>query len=198
LDEIPMGSQVVSVRQVGYNRIELLITFPDRGIVERQFLLSNVRSLDSVVVVAARPAIPEVEERRRLGIGHLIGREDLAKNENGRMSEVLLRLAGLRVVRATGGGQAWIVGTHGGMAEYPPDALSAAMGAKPACYADVWLDGVRVYEGGATGAMLWDVNSIGPKSLEAVEFYAGGNVPIGYSRPNQECGVLLLWTRRGG
>ena len=109
---------------------------------------------------------------------------------------VLARLGGLRVVRAVGGSQAWIVGGRGPGTAYPPDALSAALGAKPACYADVWLDGARVYEGG-TGQMLWDINSIGPASLEAVEYYASATVPIRYSRPNQDCGALLLWTRRG-
>jgi hypothetical protein len=70
------------------------------------------------------------------------------------------------------------------------------MGAKRACYVDVWLDGVRVYAGGQE--MLWDVNSVGPASLEAVEYYAGpAQTPAKYTRVNQECGTLVLWTRRG-
>jgi hypothetical protein len=45
---------------------------------------------------------------------------------------------------------------------------------------------------------LFDVNSMMPGLLEGVEYYSGpAQVPARYSRVNLECGVLLLWTRRG-
>jgi hypothetical protein len=37
-----------------------------------------------------------------------------------------------------------------------------------------------------------------PATLEGVEYYTGAaQIPAKYTRVNQECGVLVLWTRRG-
>ena len=198
INDIPTGTHVVHVRHVGYAPLTLQLGFAANDITERQFLLANVQTLDSVIVAATRPALPEFEDRRKLGIGNFFTREELSKEENRRMSEILMRVPGLRILRATGGSQAWVVGGRGMGAAYQPDRTSTALGAKPACYADVWLDGALVYRGDMPGAMLWDVNSITTGGLEAVEFYANAQTPIRYSRPNMECGVLLLWTRRGG
>jgi hypothetical protein len=197
INEIPAGAHVVWVRHVGYAPLTVQFAFAANAITERQLLLSNVQTLDSVVVAATRPALPEFEDRRKLGIGQFFTREELAKQESRRLSDILSRVSGLRILHATGGSQAWVVGGRGMGAVYRPDPTSAALGAQPACYADVWLDGALLYRGDM-GSMLWDVNSMAPGTLEAVEFYASAQAPIRYSRANMECGVLLLWTRRGG
>jgi hypothetical protein len=197
INDVPAGAHVVWLRHVGYAPLTLQLGFVANDITKRQFLLANVQTLDSVIIAATRPALPEFEDRRKLGIGHFLAREELAKQENRRMSEILSRVAGLRIARASGGSQAWVVGGRGMGTAYQPDRTSTALGAQPACYADVWLDGAVVYRGDMAGAMLWDVNSITAGGLEAVEFYANAQTPLRYSRPNMECGVLLLWTRRG-
>ena len=73
---------------------------------------------------------------------------------------------------------------------------SRSRGALPACYSDVYMDGVLVY--GGSGSDLFDLNSLMPQMLEAIEFYASGSyVPAEYNRQGSTCGVLLFWTRRG-
>ena len=34
-----------------------------------------------------------------------------------------------------------------------------------------------------------------PETLEAIEVYSGGQVPIEFSARNSECGVVMIWTR---
>jgi hypothetical protein len=196
INDIPTGAHVVWVRHVGYAPLTLQLGFVANDITERQFLLANVQTLDSVVVAATRPSLPEFEDRRKLGIGHFFTRAELAKQEHRRMADILARVAGLRVTYASGSSQAWVIGGRGMGTVYPPDRASAAMGAKPACYVDVYMDGALVYRGDVPGALLWDVNSVPPVNLEAVEYYSSAQVPVRYSRANMECGVLLLWTRR--
>jgi hypothetical protein len=44
---------------------------------------------------------------------------------------------------------------------------------------------------------LFDVNSLQPDQIEAVEYYAGpSQTPMEYSTLNAVCGVLVIWTRR--
>lgn len=194
--DVPAGAYQVTVRQLGYAPLEALITFAANDTIARTFTLRTAQLLDSVVVAARRPTLPGFEARRKIGIGHFITRDDLAKSENQRMSDLLTRVGGLRILRGTGGSQAWVAAGRGALSKYMPDAASRAMGAEPDCYVDVWLDGVRVYAGGQD--MLWDVNSMVPGMLEAVEYYAGpAQIPPDYTRANQDCGVLVLWTRRG-
>jgi hypothetical protein len=196
INDIPAGAHVVWLRQVGYAPLTLQLGFVANDITERQFLLANVQTLDSVVVAATRTAIPEFEERRKLNIGNFITREELAKQENRRMSEVLARVGGLRTEHAFGGNQAWVKGGRGQQTNYKPDAFSKAMGAKGGCYADVWLDGVRVYSG-RDNEPLFDINSIQPALVEGVEYYAGAaQIPARFTRVNSVCGVLVVWTRR--
>lgn len=193
--DVPSGAYQVTVRRIGYAPVEAQVTF-DTDIVAKSFSLRTAQVLDSVIVAARRPTLPEFEERRKIGIGHFFTREDLAKGESQRMSELLARAGGLRILRGSGGSQAWVAAGRGALSKYDPDPASRAMGAHPDCYVDVWLDGVRVYAGGQD--MLWDVNSMVPGMLEAVEYYAGpAQIPPHYTRANQDCGVLILWTRRG-
>ena len=195
ITDIPAGPHRVTVRQIGFVPLSFEVDFAGNVSVARQFVLARAQVLDSVAITARRAGIPEFEERRKLRIGSFITREELATQENRRMSEVLVRVGGLQVRRATGGHQAWITSGRGQGSAYEPDKYSAAMGAKRGCYVDIWLDGVRVYAGGQD--VLWDVNGIPPASLEAVEYYAGpAQTPARYMRANQACGTLVLWTRR--
>ena len=59
------------------------------------------------------------------------------------------------------------------------------------------LDGLLVYIGSRPG-MLFDVNTIVPSTLEGVEYYASaGQAPVKFNRYDNQCGVLVLWSRIG-
>ena len=67
----------------------------------------------------------------------------------------------------------------------------------PGCQPLLYLDGRRHYDRVERGyQIIDDFNVVNPVALEAVEIYVGGNAPIEFR--NESCGVILLWTRRGG
>lgn len=154
--------------------------------------------LSGVTTTAARGAIPEFEERRAAHRGHFITREELAKNEAKRLADILSQLPGARVVRGNGG-HAWLTGNRGqiSMIRTPrPDRSDAQLGARSACYSDVYLDGVLVYSSGGAQP-LFDLGSLSPAGIEAIEYYAGGaQTPPQLNKTGSACGVLVIWTRR--
>lgn len=157
----------------------------------------RAQMLTAVSVVESRPTIPEFDARRQLGIGHFLDREQLAKHEYRRLAEVLSTIPGLKIFRAPGG-QAWVINGRGGHTSLRPDSFSRGMGARPACYVDVWLDGNPVFIGSKLVSMLFDVNTLIPSTLEGIEFYASSaQTPIKFARWDNQCGVLVLWSRRG-
>lgn len=150
--------------------------------------------LKPVVVAADRPVIAEFEERRALGAGHFITRAELEKHEARKMAEVLSQVPGIRVVR--GVSHSWLTGRAIASDYREPDPASRRLGARPACYVDVYVDGALMYAG-RRAEPLFEANSISPALLEGVEFYAGtAQAPVKYGRTGSPCGVLLLWTRR--
>ena len=159
----------------------------------------RAQPLAPVDVSAERTVLREFEERRAMGIGHFITRAELEKQENRNTGDIMSKAPGARVSRATSGGSAWITAGRGPASGRMPsgDAFDQQRGAKPACYADVWVDNARVYTW-RSGETLFDVNTIQPNQIEAMEFYSSNaTIPTRYARGGTEqCGVLVIWTRR--
>jgi hypothetical protein len=163
----------------------------------RRIGLSRATVLDSVRVMAeASPrAMHTFEEHRHLGLGHFLARAELAKMENQTMGAVLRSLTGMRLIVGTST-QLWAASGRDWATVRVPDGADRAMGARRACYAVVLLNNSVVYRG-RNGDPLFDVNSIRPDQLEAIEYYASAvEVPIEYGSVDATCGVLVLWTRR--
>jgi hypothetical protein len=58
-------------------------------------------------------------------------------------------------------------------------------------------DNVKLPRSGMRATPPFNVNSIPPTQIEAVEWYAGAaQTPARYSGLGSECGVLLIHTRR--
>jgi hypothetical protein len=69
-----------------------------------------------------------------------------------------------------------------------------AAGAKPACYMDVYLDGVALSMGDSLD--LFDVNTLQLSAIEGIEvFTSASQVPAKYNKTSRGCGVMLIWTR---
>jgi hypothetical protein len=195
IGSIPPGAHTVIVRRLGYRPATEQIVFARNELVVRDFTLKAAAvPLDTLVVTSARPKT-EFDERRATALGHFIGRADLAKVPNRKMSEVLSTVPGLRVLRAKTSA-AWITqGRNLSSDGVPVDAADMAKGARPDCYADVWLDGVRVYSG-RPYEPLFDVNSLQPDDIETFEFYSGeAQIPAKYTRMGRVCGVAVIRTR---
>jgi hypothetical protein len=203
LTNISAGTYVVLVRQIGYAPLFANVKFADSGTVETDFLMvRRVVMLDTITATENVPAakMRGFEERRAMGIGHFITRSELEKQESRRMSDVVTQVPGARVIRTSDG--AGFVANARGMAtitnERRPDPAESRRRRSPippACYSNVYVDGVQVYSG-KTQQPLFDINSLGPNQIEGVEYYAGGTqVPAQYGGSDAACGVLLIWTR---
>ena len=197
LTNISPGTHLVMVRRVGYAPISAAITFAAGQEVETEFLLiPRVVELDTVSVAAKTPVakMRGFEERRAMGFGHFLDRIALEKHDNWRMSELIAQIPGTQIMRGRGGG-GFVTNGRGVATITNSRAGDRRIGIPPACYANVYLDGVQVYAG-RPGQQHFDVNQFGPNQLEAVEYYAGGaQMPTQYGGPEAACGVLLLWTR---
>jgi hypothetical protein len=142
-------------------------------------------------------------------------RVDLAKLEGRPMGNVLLQLQGLGVVRGYSN-QAWLmakrapisrcVGVNGGQQKideclriervyYVPEPNELMQGMTRQCYALVYLDKSPMNYGHPVTP--FDINSINPSSLEALEWYESpSQIPPQYAGRASDCGLLILHTIR--
>jgi hypothetical protein len=203
-----MDSTSVAVRNRLLVNLELRLAY-ERVNVARRSVEPQPLPAATVEAVApeARGRMDEFNHRKQMGIGRFIDREMLAKWENRKTGDLFGTVGGVQV--KTGGMKNWISNgrandasctfcrsTEGMFAIVNEADFSA--GARPACYMDVWLDGVRMYQFGFTPPQpLFDVNSLSPYSLEGVEVYVGtAQIPAKYnSQFSSGCGVVLFWTR---
>ena len=216
ISKVPRGEHKIRFRKIGYAMLDTTLTFTgDDSVV---VALQRITELDSVKVLGDMrdPGMDDFERNRKMGLGHFYTRADIAKFEGLKTADFLIQTSGIVINRGTGG-QAWVQGKGRsasirgrGVTVNQEDAVA---GAPPSgCYATVFLDNMRVYTPGRTngpartelgvtfneGAMpLFDVNSIPPSAIEAVEFYAGAaQIPSKYMGLNTNCGVLVIHTRR--
>jgi hypothetical protein len=201
ISDVPVGSHRVLVRHVGFSPIEVDLTLSAGRQPERKFLLARAIVLDSVRVTATAMdrTMMSFEDHRRTGLGHFLTRADLQRVEDMPPSEILESLIGVRLVRGRGT-QAWVVSSRGAQSinrTYPSgDAADRAAGARPSCYARIYLDNTLVYRG-RVDEPLFDISRIHPDELEGIEYYSGpAQTPGEYSTLDATCGVLVLWRRR--
>ena len=199
LDGVTPGTHTVAIRLIGYAPLSAAMSFRAGETLERDFLLVARAAKLAAVEVTKAPVptgkLAEFEERRRAGIGHFVTQDVFDANDNRRTSEVLVaKVPGIKMVYV--GSETAVVSTRGEVSLHSMptgDETDRARGAKPACYVNVWVDGVVRYAG--TDNKLFDLNSIPPKELAAVEYYGSSETPPRYNMNNAACGTLVIWTR---
>ena len=224
LERIPRGEHLVVTRAVGYRPDSTTTVFDgDEALVGDVVLKVALNELPTVAIRANSKPIPfghmaAFEERRANGIGRFLDRDLFAKNENRRLAEVLAsNVPGMTIHRGSGS-KAWAATARSASTAkcaFCPtkrsdilDPADAAAGAPIACYSDVYLNGIIVYNS-ATGssssgtrapppAPLFDLNSMSPTEIEAVEVYtSAAQIPAQYNKTSGGCGVILIWSRTG-
>lgn len=180
---IPPGQHVVQVRAIGYRArgesVETSGLGTTRVVIE---LTSEAVRLDSVVVTE-RPSTRGVgmgfeafEERRRTRSGIFIDSVDMRRSESLDFRAVLRR-SGVQLDRRTG---TKVVG-RGVIRNFRQPNND--------CLLAIYLDGLRMQG--------FDLREVHPGMLRAVEVYPSvAQTPPQYDRLDQECGVMLIWTRR--
>ena len=201
IPDVPAGEQQVAVRHLGYGPLDAQLTFAAHRTLEKQIYLSKVATI-AEMNVTARAVLPSFEEHRRMALGHFLTREELAKQEGRKLSEILQQLPGVNVLAGTSS-HAWITNNRGvrGGGQAVVDKADMNLGALPGkCYAQVYLDRSLVYRSSGnrnTPEPLFDINSLPAAQIEAIEYYAGpAEIPAMYSGQNVNCGVIVIWTRR--
>ena len=207
---VPAGSQRVVTRAVGFRPDTFVTLFaPDEAVVRDIVLTVAPTELPTVAVRdTATPLGPskmvEFERRRAAGIGKFITRDMLERNENHRLGEVIAAtVTGVSLRRSASGSEGWIASQRTssnsrcglcGDANML-DMTDRAQGAKPACYLDVYVNGVLMYDS-SRRMSLYNSNALLPSDVEGIEVYTGpSQVPAQYNRTSGLCGVMLIWTR---
>jgi len=121
--------------------------------------------------------------------GYLITREDIERRQPNRISQMIAEAPGARV--RCPGGRCYVI-----FARYERDRLRGA------CRPAVYVDGTYVFGGrnppaGTERDRIDDY--VIPTEVEAVEVYdSPGSLPAEFGGSRAGCGVVLIWTRRGG
>lgn len=129
-----------------------------------------------------------------MGIGFFLDSAYLRRAEGRRLSEVLREAPSIRVLPANDGSA---------IIRYFAASIRRAGVSGEACYMSIYLDGIPMYRsggigGGGFGEPVDLARDINIASLDGVEVYASASeVPVEYAGQSADCGVILLWTRRG-
>jgi hypothetical protein len=129
-------------------------------------------------------------DRRKLGLGHFIERDAIAKRAPRRLTDLFRGIPGVRVVTVP---HISDLELRAGGAE----SLGMRGGANSRCRPPIFLDGLLVSHSKVQLSERYDLDSILPTDIEAVEVYSGASqVPAQYGGAHSMCGVVLLWTRK--
>lgn len=155
-------------------------------------------ALDPIAVDVRWPGLERhgFYDRRESGLtGIFLTREDIEKAKASQLTDVFARMPGVRLHRLSGGRNHIrfnrMLGTKS-------SSFSQDSGLALGCEPDVYVDGVRIRDRIAKRNAENDLDTIdfiSPDQVEGVEVYVGAATPLQYNHP---CGVILLWTRRGG
>lgn len=201
LRDVASGRHEVVLRKVGYQPLSMAITATGADSAAPLVRLAPVAAeLTQVTVTtpAVHPRLQAFEAHRaaRMG-GSFLTATELEKERGRSLGDVLQRVLGTDIVRGMGG-QAWFATRRGyDSIRYLPQVSETdrQRGASSGrCYAAVVLNNVFVYRG--TGDDLFDVNSLAPDEILAIEVYRGGaTMPLEYNATRSTCGLLVIYTK---
>ncbi len=130
------------------------------------------------------PFLDNFRRRLRNGMGIYITREQIEARNPSFVSDMLRTVPGLQV-------------NGSGNSLRPSVSFGRSSGMR--CYTQIFVDGLLMnpWSVGEANARLDDF--VTPQSVEGIEIYRGlSTVPPEFLTPDAECGVIAVWTRRGG
>jgi hypothetical protein len=193
IPQVRSGPFLLRAARLGYRTT----TTPRWRIQGGEVLQVEVRmDIDAVVlapleIVAARrpqpsPVLEGFRARMASGLGYFVTRADIEARNPSMISDMLAMVPG---VHLEGSGSGLRRTIHMGRA------------GATRCPAQIFVDGFlfnRPVMGRGDDVFVID-DAVTPSSVEGIEIYRGlAGVPAEFLNPNSRCGVVVIWTRRGG
>jgi hypothetical protein len=142
----------------------------------------------------ADPNVVEFERRRvTSNSGKFITGEQLRKLENVSFASIL-RSHVPRTTIVYYRGQEYLRSSAAGREDQTflnPQDFKSPKG----CWVNVYMDGMALYAS-SKYSLPPDMGRFSAQALSGVEFYSGGMTPLQFKNTENDCGTLLLWTRR--
>lgn len=186
----------LAASRIGYadNRTPIL-WFDDHTYYEVEIRLDPSAVLLAPLEVVTRreerrsPVLSGFDRRVRNGHGYYITRREIEKRNAAYVSDLLAMVPGVRL-------QSSGAGSH--------RLIQMSRAASRACPVQLYVDGMQVTRrqtmgiGGRFSGIYVD-DFVTPNSVEGIEIYRGiSTVPPEFLSPDADCGVIAIWTRRGG
>ncbi len=171
ISDVSAGALLLQVRQLGFQeRSDTIAVLPGITTDVTVTLGAGALPLDPITIFGRSPFLEARGfYRRGTGSGWQVNRSAIEAEDPFNLERIFHRVMGVLVEKDRFGGAV----------------LTSTRGRR--CQFGVFLDGTR--------APGFDLNSLPPDAVEALEVYQGVNVPAEYSN---SCGVVLIWMRRPG
>lgn len=181
LAKVPAGPVSLHFRRLGFRPDTIDLTVLAGRVVPLDVNLSRVAIALAPVVITGRAALTGWRAgfyaRKERGGGHFITREDIDRRNPGALTDMLRMIPGARIVTSRG-----II----------PNQIRFR---NERCAPLTWLDGAPLTAG------EFDLDALSPRSIEAIEIYAGsGTIPAQFhvsSAITSQCGTIVIWSREG-
>lgn len=179
---LPGGATTVAVRRLGFAPRDMAMELSG-GRTDSLFVVLKILPFDLPGVTAEADAFADMRlfefyRHRRSSAGHFFDRKEIEARRVTRISDLLRRLPGVRMISDRSGRMHLRLARTAGGRDCPPD---------------YWIDGTR--------AQFLNVDDLPITDVEALEVYSGpARVPPEYNTRfgNPSCGTIVIWTRVPG
>lgn len=197
--EAKAGTRIALFRLIGYRplRLRLQLVKGDSTTANADLVRESAQQLDPIETRAAPSAprgvgVEAFEERRRLGFGKFIDSTQLRRSGSRRLTDLLREVPGVRLVSfVEDPSRPWIFEWRAASGR------KQNAGGEP-CWMSVVFDGSPIYRSGSLSRPPdFHRDFFEVSSLQAVEvFRSPAEVPQEYGGSSEQCGLILLWSRR--
>jgi hypothetical protein len=179
IDGLRPGAATLAVRRLGFAPLEAALMLGVNRLDSLEVVLvalaASLPALATDAEAAERAYLASFYRRREMGNGFFFNRRELDSTHVMRISDVMRRLPGVRLVPDRSGRQ------------------QLRMSRSAGCPPDFWIDGQR--------APFLNVDDLPLRDVQALEIYRGASgVPPEFNNRlgNPACGVIVIWTRLPG
>lgn len=199
------GSRILQVAAIGYLPVRRQVMIPPDGDTTESIVLSPepVQLAELSVTTAPQESarLAGFELRRRTAGGQYVTAEEIERKRITVLSDVFRSLQGVQVqqvglVGVTRPGVSEDTGTplagNGAVLKSLRGGKLNRLGVPIDCYLTLYVDGQRRYD-------LWSLDQISPQDVAGIEVHGAATAPVDLIglQGEDECGVVMVWTRSG-